>query len=235
VLVDDRFFIMPLIFFLIEKCHKITLYKMATMNTLNLCRPGHGASCALCCGSHNYNAPFEEIHALFKKRREIFKLYSSEYIAKCIRASRSNLTGSYYPFSTIDESIIITLPKLYQDGIQCPFVILLDDGTIGCAIYPETTQEDMRFDCFNNYTCKYFSCIAKEILTPAEIEYAARLFKDWYYYTLFIHSINILRQFKERYPHLENVSLEDINKLKQTLADQLPVDKNLHTIHSYFS
>jgi hypothetical protein len=66
VLVDDRFFIIPLIFFLIQKCHKITLYKKSTMNTPNLCRPGHGASCALCCGSHNYNAPFEEIHALLK-------------------------------------------------------------------------------------------------------------------------------------------------------------------------
>jgi len=205
------------------------------MNTLNLCRPGYGASCALCCGSHNYNAPFEEIHALFKRRREIFKLYSSEYIAKCIRASRSSLTGSYYPFRNIDENIIITLPKLYQDGIQCPFVILLDDGTIGCALYPESSHHDMRFDCFNNYTCKYFSCHSKEILTTAEIEYAARLFKDWYYYTLFIHSINILRQFKERYPHLENVSFEDINKLKQTLGNQLFTDTNLHTIHSYFS
>lgn len=205
------------------------------MNTLNLCRPGYGASCALCCGSHNYNAPFKEIHALFIKRREILKLYSSEYIANCLRASRSNLTGSYYPLRAVDESIIIALPKLYQDGIQCPFVILLDNGTIGCALYPETTQEDKRFDCFHNYTCKYFSCHSKEILNDAKIEYAARLFKDWYYYTLFIHSINILHQFKEQYPVPENVAIEDINKLKQTLENQLYADKNLHTIHSYFS
>jgi len=205
------------------------------MNKLNLCRPGYGASCALCCGSHNYNASFEEIHALFKKRREMLKLYTRTYIVNCLRTSRSNLTGSYYPLSTIDEGIIITLPKLYQDGIQCPFVILLDDETIGCTLYPETAHEDMRFDCFQNYTCKYFSCYSKEILADDEIIYAARLFRDWYYYTLLIHSINVLRQFREHQPDPEQVNPEDIQNLKQLLKDQLFTETNLHTIHSYFS
>lgn len=35
---------------------------------INICRPGHGASCALCCGSHNYLASPEHISALFKER-----------------------------------------------------------------------------------------------------------------------------------------------------------------------
>lgn len=205
------------------------------MNKVNACRPGYDASCALCCGSHNYNASFEEIEKLFRKRREILKLYSSKYIATRLRASRSNLTGSYYPLRAIDKDIVITLPKLYQDGIQCPFVILLDDETIGCALYPETAQEDIRFDCFQNYTCKYFSCQSKEILTNDEIIFAARLFGDWYYYTLLIHSINVLRQFREHQPDPEQVIPEDIENLKQQLKKQLFTETNLHGIHSYFS
>jgi len=35
---------------------------------INICRPGYGASCALCCGSHNYVLEPDEISALFKIR-----------------------------------------------------------------------------------------------------------------------------------------------------------------------
>lgn len=208
---------------------------MCNINTTNLCRPGYGASCALCCGSHNYNASQEEIYALFQKRREMFQKFSAGYIINRVRASRSNLTGSYYPERTIDDGIIITLPKLYNDGLQCPFVALLDDGTVGCVIYPTKESADSRFDCFQNYTCKYFSCASKEILSDEEILYAARLFGDWYYYTLLIHSIDLLRKFMQANPVLEKTDAKAIAMLKEQLEASLRSEKNLHTIQSYFT
>lgn len=35
----------------------------------NPCRPGFGASCGLCCGSHNYRAAEEELFRWFHKRQ----------------------------------------------------------------------------------------------------------------------------------------------------------------------
>lgn len=205
------------------------------MGSINLCRPGFGASCALCCGSHNYDASCKDIAALFQKRREIFWNYSSAYLIKQVRVSRSNLTGSYYPERTIDEGIIITLPKLYHDGQQCPFVCLLEDDTIGCAIYPSQNEADGRFECFQNYTCKYFSCASKEILADEEILYAAGLFRDWYYYTLFIHSIDLLRNFRQLHPIPEKTGEDALFMLKRQLETSLLLEKKLHTIHSYFT
>lgn len=199
------------------------------------CRPGYGASCALCCGSHNYDASPEVIQNLYLKRRDIFKLYTTGYIIRQMRSCRSNLTGSYYPDRAIDDGIIITLPKLYEDGLQCPFVCALDDGTIGCALYPNKDETDARFDCFQSYTCKYFSCPAAEMLSKEEIVYAARLFKDWYYYTLFIHSIELLRQFKKSNPVPDEVPEPIIDDLKQILDGMLHAEKNLHALHSYFT
>ncbi len=203
--------------------------------TINPCRPGFGASCALCCGSHNYDASREEIESLFQKRRKKFRLFSSSFLIKQLRASRSNLTGSYYPDRTIDNGIIITIPKLYEDGLQCPFVCLLDDGTVGCAIYPAHGEDDMRFDCFQNYTCKYFSCASKKILIGEEILYAARLFRDWYYYTLFIHSIDIIRKFRLAHPIVEKIEESALTELKQLLDASLRSEKNLYAISSYFT
>ncbi|MCX7678357.1 MAG: hypothetical protein N2316_03980 [Spirochaetes bacterium] len=172
---------------------------------------------------------------LFKNRREIFHRFSNTYLMKRIMNCRDNLTGSYYPHRAFDEVMLHPKEKLYDDGMQCPFVILMDDNTIGCAIYPHRGDSDMRFDCFQNYTCKYFSCISHELLSDDEILYAARLFRDWYYYSLFIHSIDLLKTFKCSHPIPEAVDNLTLELLKQKLESSLIAEKNLHCIHGYFA
>ncbi len=206
------------------------------MKTLNICRPGYGASCALCCGSHNYDAPLEEIDHLYRKRAEVLKNYSRDYIVRRMRGSRSDLTGSYYFARDAVEEYIITLPRLYDDGLQCPFVAYIGDGNIlGCALYPREEKEDYRYDCFQNYTCKYFSCPASDVLTDAEILFAAKLFRDWYYYTLLIHSVDILKKLAHEYSNPENIPSGEIKKLREILLSSLKSEKELHALSSYFS
>lgn len=206
------------------------------MSTLNICQPGHGASCALCCGSHNYAAAPGEIDALFQKRREALKGYSPEFLMKRIVASRSDMTGSYYFNRELNADFIITLPKLYEDGTQCPFVCHVDDtGVIGCAVYPGGGEKDFRYECFQSYTCKYFSCQAREVLTDDEIGFAARLLGDWYYYTLLIHDIALLRSLIREFASPEKVPAARLAALKDALARSLPEDRALHSLSSYFS
>ena len=203
---------------------------------VNICRPGYNASCALCCGSHNYNALPGEIDSLFRKRREIFLNYSREYLLKRMNASRSDMTGSYYFADRHGSDIIITLPKLYDDGLQCPFVSSMEDPReIGCALYPNTGEEDLRFECFQNYTCKYFSCQSRELLTDREVLFAARLLGDWYYYTMMIHSINILRDVIIEYTSPEMVSPRALTDIRNRLVTFHHKDVNLYPRSSYFS
>jgi len=206
------------------------------MTTLNICRPGFGASCALCCGSHNYDASFEEIDRLFLERTKVLGAYSREYIARRMRGSRSDLTGSYYFSRDAGGDFIITLPRLYDDGLQCPFVAYTGGGNvIGCAVYPREEGDDIRFECFQNYTCKYFSCPSRDILVDAEISFAARLFRDWYYYTLLVHSVDILRNLVREYGDPGDMPVDRVGKLRETLASSLGSEKELHTLSSYFS
>ncbi len=212
------------------------MYRVIIMSTLNICQPGHGASCALCCGSHNYAATRDEIDALFRKRREALKGYSPEFLMKRIVASRSDMTGSYYFNRELNADFIITLPRLFGDGTQCPFVCHVDDtGVIGCAVYPGGGEKDFRYECFQSYTCKYFSCHAREVLADEEIDFAARLLGDWYYYTLLIHDIALLRSLLREFTSPEEVPAARLAALKDALARSLPEDRALHSLSSYFS
>lgn len=231
----NKFFIENLLFIFVIYEVSVISELTTAMHNINICRPGFGASCALCCGSHNYNASKEEISILFKKRHEIFRQYNPMHLVKLMQRCRNNLTGSYYLHYSFDENLFITQEKLHEDGMQCPFVCLFDDGIVGCAIYPNNSLIDIRYDCFQNYTCKYFSCTANDILSDEEILYAARLFNDWYYYPIFIHSIDFLRTFKESHPQIEKIGNDEIMHIKNLLERQLKTEKNIHTIHSYFS
>lgn len=146
------------------------------------------------------------------------------------------MTGSYYFNRERNPDFIITLPKLYEDGLQCPFVARMDGtGIIGCAVYPENPERDLRFECFQNYTCKYFSCRARDLLDDSEIDFAARLMGDWYYYTLLIHSIGLLRELRREFGTAASVPPEKTEQVKEALGEALRDDKNLHTLSSYFS
>src|SRR4030042_5424280 len=69
-----------------------------TTATVNRCRPGSGASCAFCCGSHNYTVSPERIEGMFINRgREC-----------CGRPVQ-------HPEDASEE-------KLLRDGMQCPHV-----------------------------------------------------------------------------------------------------------------
>ena len=211
-------------------------YNMTETTKLNICRPGHNASCALCCGSHNYAGTREEIDTLFDRRRHVLGQYSPAYLLNRMKASRSDMTGSYYFNREHNPDFIITLPKLYEDGLQCPFVSRMDgSGIIGCAVYPGGQERDLRFECFQNYTCKYFSCQARDILEDREIGFAARLMGDWYYYTLLIHSFGLLRELQREYGTAASVPPVKLEQVKEALEKALREEKDLHTLSSYFS
>lgn len=146
---------------------------MKKNHSINICRPGYGASCALCCGSHNYDAPPGEITALFRARLEFF------------------LDGS--------KKQPLLPPKALPDALQCPHVAFTDEACslIGCLYYHEKAMQE---DTFFKKTCKTFLCPAAEELSPEEIIYAARLCGDWFYYSLLIHEIKFLRSLMNRYP-----------------------------------
>ena len=55
---------------------------MRTKNTVNRCRPGFGASCSFCCGSHNYVLSENEIEEIFIKRGNGSKALKGQSPAK---------------------------------------------------------------------------------------------------------------------------------------------------------
>ncbi len=158
-------------------------------SAVNICQPGHSASCALCCGSHNFNAGPDEI--------------------ACILSSRGR--GE---MRQMDDGIC-----LFKDGTQCPHMGIIDEdtGTIGCLIYLRATDEDPAKSFFM-YTCKNFSCRARETLSREEILFAARLMGDWYYYSLLINEITLLQGLVRKYELPERISPEELALLKQRLA-----------------
>ena len=102
-------------------------------------------------------------------------------------ASRSNLTGSYY-FDPKQKPFALTLPALFGDCPHCPFVGYRDgDRNVGCLLYSEEHPPGLRQECFQSYRGKLFTCRAREALSDDEVLYAARLTRDWYYYSILIH------------------------------------------------
>ncbi len=203
--------------------------------TINICRPGYGASCALCCGSHNYRAGSMEIEALFVRRARIIKAYSRDFLIRKMIAFRSCMTGSYYidPSETLFYS---TMPALFHDCPRCPFAGFISrEKIIGCLLGVEGDQPDLRHECFLSYRGKIFSCPAREILNDEEILYAARCTGDWYYYSVLIHAPELLRRLMIEFPVPEDIPKTRKEMLQRELEERVAGNRELHAIHSYFS
>ena len=200
--------------------------------TVNACMPGFGASCALCCGSHNCDAAPDEMAGVYRRRREIISLYSRDYLVKRVMASRSDMTGSYY-FTGRKDVDLPGLPSLFGEK-RCPFIGFYETGDlIGCLLN-RGAESSLRYECFNNYSSKNFICAAKENLGGDEIVFAAKLCRDWFYYPLLIHRPGILARLMRDWGQPEAVPEEVLEKTKVYLRSEVRQDASLHRMLSYF-
>ncbi|MBP7738680.1 MAG: hypothetical protein KA369_22080 [Spirochaetes bacterium] len=203
--------------------------------SINICRPGFGASCSLCCGSHNYRASREEIEGLFIRRARIMKAYSRDFLIRKMIAYRSAMTGSYY----VDPShalFHITTPALFQDCPRCPFVGFISRERIaGCLLGREEEPPDLRQECFLNYRGKIFTCPARDDLADEEVLYAAQFAGDWYYYGILIHEPELLRGLMREIPAPKRVPPSKREVFYRELEDRVAARRELHRIHGYFS
>ncbi len=158
--------------------------------TVNICQPGYGASCALCCGSHNFITSPGNAAAVYRRR--------------------ASAGGG--PI----------LEPLQADAIQCAHVGFIEKTceTIGCLIYRNPPEENTN-NRFFTYTCKNFSCAAREMLTDEQIVFAARLMGDWYYYSLLITDIPLLQSYSRDFGDAGRVSPQELARLKERLREML--------------
>ncbi|HNW28023.1 MAG TPA: hypothetical protein PKN50_06090 [Spirochaetota bacterium] len=202
--------------------------------SVNICRPGYGASCSLCCGSHNYWASLGKIEALFIRRARIIKAYARDFLIRKMIAYRSSMTGSYY----VDPSnalFYITIPALFPDCPRCPFTGFIDrEKTTGCLLGSEEGPPGLRHECFLSYRGKVFNCPAREDLSDEEIVYAAGLARDWFYYAILIHEPELLRRLMRDYPAPGQVPPAEREVLYRELEERVVTRRELHAIHSYF-
>ncbi len=156
-----------------------------------ICQPGRGASCALCCGSHNYRAGRDEMDALFRARRRAFP-----------------------------ATVPSPLPMVIDDGIQCPYVGFIDeaDSIIGCLLYFDESSASGDHRAFMARTCRVFSCMARETLSPDEVRFAAALMGDWLHYGLLINDIALLRDLMRRFALPAHVTGEEREAVRERLS-----------------
>jgi hypothetical protein len=169
-----------------------------TTATVNRCRPGSGASCAFCCGSHNYTVSPERIEGMFINRgRECFG----------------------HPVKHPEDA---SEEKLVRDGMQCPHVGIApsDPGLVCCLAYFDCDLGG-KLQSFFTGTCKNFLCEAWDELTDRQVLFAAGLMGDWYYYSLLINDTGILRNICTDYSSPEDVPAETLRMLKAELAERL--------------
>ena len=172
---------------------------------VNICQPGHGASCALCCGSHNYRACKEEIDELFRWRGHIARDLPGSGKTDDIPALVEELQ---------ERLLKRSIPRLYEDALQCPFVARLDPaGNVGCLIYSIGGQEHV----LTGGTCRIYSCPAAQ-LDENRILYAARLAGDWYRYGLLIHNRPVLDELMARHPEPSAAGPGELEELEKRLA-----------------
>ncbi|MBN1532003.1 MAG: hypothetical protein JXA20_05015 [Spirochaetes bacterium] len=198
---------------------------------IDICRPGSGASCALCCGSHNFRAEPSEIGELFRRRAGRVAEVTPEFIVRRIRASRSDMTGSYY-FRDPDCLDLPAPEPVDPAGVRCPFVGCIGQGIVGCLLYPSGRGE--RRDCLHSYGGKHFTCGADESLDDDEVLFAARLTGHWYHYSVLIQLAALLRRIMGEYRHPESVPLDRRKRLFVSLEREARENRDLHRIHGYF-
>ena len=166
------------------------------VNRINRCQPGYGASCSLCCGSHNYAMPPERIQDMFMDR---------------------DRACSKRPLQHME---VACAEKLFSDELQCPNVGMqeTEPGVLCCLVYGEHDRGE-EFESFFNGTCKTFHCPAWYCLTDRQVLFAARLMGDWYYYALLINDIESVQDLCARYNRPEDVSAEELASLKSDLVE----------------
>lgn len=121
----------------------------------------------------------------------------------------------------------ITLPRIHPDGIQCPSLGFIDHDSniIGCLLYHNSDIPDLRFHRFQDHTCKNFFCTAENILAENEILFASELMRDWYYYSLLINEIDLLKELTARYRYPENVPDRVMQSVKGALRRAIRDEK----------
>jgi len=165
---------------------------------INICRPGFDASCALCCGSHNYTLPREELEHLF-----------------IVRGERGPDIPLKHPESSSEE-------KIFSDAMQCPHVAVTGGNCseIGCLIYRDSEGRGDAESFFRG-TCSNFYCAAWDTLSDEEVLFAAGLMGDWYYYSLLINDIETLQELCADYRDPEDVPAGRLEELKNILLERL--------------
>ena len=158
-------------------------------------------------------ADAEEISRMFALRRDILGEECRGDIGLLNDRERLTLVRS----KLLEKS----LPRHLDDAIQCPFVGYVDDGNrhIGCLIYGDGGSDPRVVHM--STICGTFSCLARETLTGEEIIFAARLTGDWYYYSLLINDIALLRNTIARFTTPEEVPGEALEEIKQELKEKL--------------
>ena len=162
---------------------------------INICHPGYGASCSLCCGSHNYRMDIEQIEELLLKR---------------------TAAGSPPPYK---HPYTVNHEKLYRDAMQCPHVGLSEDNEVFCLIYAEPDKKGEVLSFFNG-TCSNFFCPAWDVLTDKQVIFAARLMKDWFYYSLLINDIEAVQDLCASYSSPDDVPEDVLDELKEDILDR---------------
>lgn len=116
-------------------------------------------------------------------------------------------------------------PKLVKEGMQCGNVGISgsDPGIVGCLTYMDD-HKGCGFESFFTGTCKHFLCVAWNELTDRQVIFAAKLMKDWYYYSLLINSLEILMDLCAEYERPEDVPDEVLEDLKIELVQNLMED-----------
>jgi len=158
---------------------------MKPPENVNRCRPGYGASCALCCGSHNYASGPEKTDAVFRRRGRIFR-ESLPLIEQGILSPKE-----------LKHELGTPVEKLkYPDAMQCPYTGYLEenDSVISCLAYAHPAVLEPEYCRFFTGTCKNYYCNAWHLLTDEEVLFAASLTRDWYCYSLFISDIPFLKK-----------------------------------------
>ncbi|HNX24616.1 MAG TPA: hypothetical protein PKG60_11260 [Spirochaetota bacterium] len=172
-----------------------------TKDKINRCRPGFGASCSFCCGSHNYTISPDNIEEMFISRD-----------ADAARRLQKHPEDSFHE-------------KLVKEGMQCAHVGISgsDPGLVGCLTYHDD-HRGSGFESFFTGTCKHFLCVAWNELTDRQVLFAAELMKDWYYYSLLVNSLEILMDLCAEYESPEDVPDEVLSELKIELKEKLMED-----------
>jgi hypothetical protein len=165
---------------------------------INRCRPGLGASCALCCGSYNYRLSREELEDLLIERGE---------------------KGPEIPLRHPES---FSMGRLFSEAMQCPHVGIISGefNEIGCLIYRDTERAES-VESFFRGTCSNFYCAAWDTLSDGEVLFAAGLMRDWYYYGLLINDIETLQELCADYSDPEDVPGDKLEELKIILLERL--------------